>query len=502
MSETPTVSSAEVAVPEHTDSDSHKGKHFPFALTDFGNAELFADLYGKKVRYDHAQQRWIIWWNRKKNGVERWQEDTQDQILRFGAASARTRGRRAKQMCVPESHVDGQTIPDPNFLDRQREEIKHAQRSENIADVNACLKYAKALPPISDSGEGWDADDWLLGVANGVVELRTGRLRPEKQEDKITKHSPVWYDPTAKCPRWERFMQEVFQGNERIINFVRRSLGYSISGCTVEQIMFLCLGPGANGKGVLFRTVSNILGEDYATSITVKALDHKKADATDRRNMPGRRFITASETREEMILDTALIKAMTGQDPLEPKHLYKNAFVFIPKFKLWFAFNHKPQIPDDSEGMWRRPKLILFNQSFKEPGECGSNDLPKDKDLESTLLSEYPGILNWLVNGCLDYRRDGLQEPREVTAATKQYRDENNPLIEFIEDCCVVDAGASTKVGALYDAYKEWSEMNGERYPLSRNALGAHLGNMGFEADKRNGVRVRLGLKVRSSGQT
>ena len=338
-----------------------------FPRTDSGNAELFARLYGDRLRYDHRRKRWLLW------DGNRWKPDVDEEVLRLAKAAARHRYEVAT------------LIED---LKERETEARWAVSSESRMRLDAALDLAKAERPIADAGEGWDASPWLLGVANGVVDLRTGGLRPGHPDDKITMTCSVEYQPDAACPRWQRFLQEIFGGDGELVDYMWRAAGYSVSSDTGEQCHFICWGGGWNGKTTFQRVQREVMG-DYAANTPFSTLEmaNRYSIPNDLAALHGRRLVTASELNEAVRLNEARLKMLAGEDPVTARFLHGEFFTFIPVAKFWLSVNHKPIVSDDSTGFWRKVRLIPFTQSFE--GRA-------DKDLKAALRAEYPGILAWI----------------------------------------------------------------------------------------------------------
>ena len=451
---------------------SRKRKVQSYLRTEQGNAEMFASAYGQVVKFDHKQGRWLIW--NKKLG--RWLEDKQHNVRMLMAKIARLRLRSAVRL--------------PQGQEERVKQIRWALSSENRNRIDASLELAKSIPPISDDGENWDSNPWLLSVDNGVVDLRTGKLREERPEDRITLRSPIKFDPEAKCPRFERFMLEIFNGDSEFVSFLQRAVGYSLTGLAEEQCAFFCYGNGANGKSTFLGVLHSLLG-DYAVNVPFSTLERK--DRSGIRNdvamLAGKRFATAIETGEDVRLNEARIKAITGSDPITGRFLYHENFTFNPTHKLWLAFNHRPRIADDSEGMWRRVKLIPFTRQFR--GQ------QRDKKLFDVLKAEARGILAWAVRGTLLWRKHGLGEPQTVTNATAEYRKESDHFEHFVDECCTGDPNSTVLTAALWDRYQHWASQNGER-SLSRTAFTERLKQRGFTGLRvgHKGTRGWRGLRL------
>jgi putative DNA primase/helicase len=447
--------------------------HLPtLAQTDAGNAEMFAHVSSDDLRYNHQQRKWIIW--RK----HRWSEDKDGLVVRRAKSVARMRSQIAAQMTDKTA---------------QAAEFEWAKRSEARASLDAMVKLAQSEHPLYDSGEGWDANPMLLGVENGVVDLETGALRDGRQADKITLYSDVALAPSAQRPRWERFLIEIFGHDQSLIDFVQRAVGYSLTGDTREQCLFLCYGSGANGKSTFLDILRRVFGT-YASNLPFSAFElvSRSSIPNDVATIAGKRFVTAIETSESARLNEARIKMLTGCDPVTARHLYGEFFTFAPAAKLWLAFNHPPEVQDESHGFWRRIRLIPFLQRFE-----GS---AIDKGLLATLINEAPGILAWAVQGALMWQRDGLGEPPAVSEATEAYKRESDPLHDFIDDCCEVSPRARVTAHAIWTQYQMWERENGESACLNRKTFSRQLLAKGFKEERFGHQRLWtwLGISLRN----
>ena len=450
-----------------------KDKNEPFPLTDAGNAELFAALYGHVLRFDHARNRWLIW------EEHRWAPDSDGEVRRLAKKAARVRYR---------------TALDIEDLDLRGKTASSAVRSESRQRLDACLALARSEHPIADSGMTWDPDPYLLGVANGVVDLRTGMIRSGHPDDRLTMQVPVQYHVKAECPRWQQFLHQVFQCDEELIGFVQRALGYSLTGSVREQVLFLCYGTGSNGKSVFLDMLRNVLG-DYAMNIpfTVLELQQRPSLTNDLASMAGRRLVTSSETNESTRLNEARIKALTGGDPVTARFLYSESFTYEPVAKFWLAVNHLPRVRDDSYGFWRRVRVLPFNEQF-----TGDD---ADKGLPFKLLEELPGILNWGVQGARNWRLVGLAPPSAVMTATQAYRKDNDELDGFVADCCAVADGVRAEPGHLFSEYQRWSKEQGilERHRLGSRSFGTRIRERFGDSVSSNGKRYFLGIGLKAN---
>ena len=443
-----------------------------FPLTDAGNAELFAHLCGHDLRYDHARCRWLIW------NKHRWSPDADGEIHRLVKEATRVRYRSALNI---------------EDLDLRGKTASFSVRSESRQRLDACLALARSEHPIADSGMNWDAESFSLGVANGVVDLLTGKIRPGRPEDRITMQVPVEYDPKSECPRWEQFLHQVFQCDDELIGFVQRAVGYSLTGSVREQVLFLCYGDGSNGKSVFLNMLRQLAG-DYALNIpfTVLELQQRPSLTNDLAAMAGRRLVTSSETNESTRLNEARIKALTGGDPITARFLYSESFTYDPVAKFWLSLNHLPQVKDDSHGFWRRVRVLPFKQRFQ-----GSD---ADADIASKLIGEMPGILNWAIRGALNWQTAGLAPPDAVLIATDAYREENDELAAFIEERCVVGEGLRVEPGHVFAEYQHWSHGQGipESQRLGSRTFRSRI-KARFGSKPSNGKRYYIGIGLKAN---
>ncbi len=447
------------------------GKRTP--TTDTGNAELLAELYGGTIRFDHRRRRWLVWQD------HHWKPDCDGYIGRLAIKAARHRFAEANR--IEDSKEKGR-------------EAAWAVSSESRQKVDACIALAKSIKPVADKGDSWDCDLRLLGVPNGVVDLRTGELRGGRPGDHITMTTGVEFDPGAKCPRWDLFLQEVF-GDGALIEWLQRAVGYSISGDTTEQCIFIGYGVGANGKGVFNGAINYVL-RDYAYTAPFSTFElHQRASIpNDLAALEFKRFVSSSETNDNTRLNEARVKALSGCDPITARYLHQEFFTFWPHLKLWLFVNHKPKVLDDSCGFWRRVRLVPFARQFTKKAE--------DRRLGEKLRVEASGILAWMIRGCLEWQRRGLDPlPDCVQAATEEYRKESDPLANFIAGSCTEGAALTVQAAGLYKAYKAWADGQGmgPREVLTATAFGRRMGGR-YHKSKSHGQIVYQGVDLSAGG--
>ena len=317
-------------------------------------------------------------------------------------------------------------------------------------------------------------------------------FRPHRREDYTTKIAPVPYDPAAKAPTWDRFLDSVFPGKPEVIRFLQKAVGYCLTGETREQCLFFLYGTGANGKTTFIRTIQEMLGP-YAIQAPADLLVAKYGSEhpTGQADLHGVRMVVCVEMQEGKRLAESLVKQLTGQDKIRARRMRENYWVFSPTHKIWLLANHKPVIRGTDYAIWRRIRLIPFTQTFWPAGS--GKEPAQDPLLLKKLRAERSGIMNWAVEGCLAWQRDGLIPPREVQAATEQYREESDVVQAFLEECCILDPTKWVRAGDLYAAYVKWCRANGED-PANQTAFGLKLAEKRFERKRSGGVHKWRGL--------
>lgn len=346
--------------------------------------------------------------------------------------------------------------------------------------IDAVIKELPSVPGVHAYAMDFDASPDLLSVANGTIDLRTGELRAHDPADMITRRLDVAYRPEAECPRWLLFLTEVFPHHPELPAYMQRLVGYGITGSTAAQCLVFLHGGGANGKSVLLDTlIHTFRGVTKSTEFsTFEARVSVGQASPELAALRSARIVTASETEKYSRIAEALIKQLTGGDPVTTRHLYGSPFTFVPQFLLMVAGNYKPAILSQDHGIWRRVKLVPFEATFR--GKSADTSLP------AALRSEAEGVLAWAVRGAQEWYTDGLQEPSSIQTATQDYRESEDRLAEFIAARLVQEPDARIAPMPVRRAYAEWAEDAGlsKKEVLSGWALGVELESRGFAKRK------------------
>lgn len=437
-------------------------------LTDLGNSERFLARFGEDVLYNAVSRRWLLWTQTHwRDDQRRYVEEMAKEVIR----------------AIPLEAKDAKDVEERDKI------LKWATASQQGSRLETMLKRAQTVKENAVVPGELDPDPWLLNVANGTLDLRKMELREHRRDDRITKLVPIAYDPAARCPRFERFIAEVTRGNENLAGYLQRLIGYTLTGITTEKMFPLFWGEGDTGKTTLIKVILALLGPDYSRVISEAAIKlGKDGIPNDIAGLPGTRAVIVSETTEGLPLAEGLIKAMTGRNVLTARFLYGEFFSFVPEFKLYIETNHKPHIKGTDTAIWNRVKLIPF-----------TNVVPKDRqdpELDTKLKEELPGILNWALDGCLQWQLGGLQEPEEVRAATDEYREESDTVGTFLTECATSTAGVRTRAGTVYARYKSFTEDRGLR-PLGDQRFSDAMRSRGFVKRNVGGYGHWVDLELR-----
>lgn len=446
--------------------------------TDLGNGRRFAARHGAVARYVADLRLWRLWDGR------RWAEDRAHRVEQLAKETAISIYKEAERAADSAQKL---------------ELARHAARSESLRAQMAMITMARSERSIASVAADYDPDPMLVTCNNGTIDLRTGHLRAHNPGDCITRLAPVAFDPTATCPLFLAFLDQVLGGDVALIRYAQLAMGYSLTGLTIEQVVFMLYGAGANGKTTLLELIFSVFG-DYSARADFSMVLLRRSDGprNDLAMLPGARFVVASEAGEGQRFDEAKIKEISGGDTITCRRLYADLFSYRPAFKLWLATNAKPELRSTGEAIWRRLRLIPFAVTIPEA--------ERDPNLLQKLSAELPGVLRWAIDGALAWQRDGLGQPPAVRLATEEYRAETDVLAAFLSEECRI--GSTEKVAAtrLFQTYIRWADASSEP-GMSQRAFGIRLTERGFHRVRGTGGRwsyigLTLGKPAPSDGVT
>lgn len=441
-----------------------------YARTDFGAGEAFVAI-ADDFLFDVRSEKWCQWTGKI------WKIN--DKAARGVMVDKVARGIRKEALSLQgEARASAE---------------RYAMQLESTNKINNALREAQ----YAKSYENFDAETMVLNVNNGTIDLTTGELKPHSKDNHLTKICPVDYIPNAKSEVFDNFLDDCTGGDKELQRFLQIATGYSLTGRTDEEKLFFIHGPKASGKSTFIDAIKNILG-DYAQIADFETFLKKQTGAirNDIATLAGARFVASLEVDEGKSLAEGLIKTLTGGDTICARFLYKESFEFQPQFKLWLVANHKPIISDRDDAMWRRVLVVPFEHTV--PNE------KRDPKIKAFLRNPRQGgsaVLAWAVQGCLLWQKEGLQEPKAVIAATEQYQEEMNPLLDFITDRLEINPTAIVSVADLGTAYDEYCVDNCIKTILSTKEFNKRIESLGGERKliwwkrKRRKCWIGVGLK-------
>lgn len=449
--------------------------HFPPAgeppgddAIQFGEDTLalqFADLYNPCMRYVAKWGQWKLW-----NGFLWLPDDTLDvfdkarAICRVEAGLAKAKARSNNPDAAGRKLLDAKVIA-------------------------AVERLARSDRRLAATTEQWDADPWMINTPEGPIDLRTGGMRDPEPLDYMTKATAV-APRQGPMPIFEEFLHTITGGDVDLQAYLQRSLGYCLTGLTLEQVLFFWYGTGANGKSVLISTISGIMG-DYAQTAAMDLFIEKKhaEHSTSIAGLIGSRLVSVSETEKGAKWAESKLKSLTGGDKISAHFMRQDYFEFTPQFKLLIAGNHKPSIRGVDEAMRRRLHLVPFSVTI--PAE------QRDAELVERLKEEWPQILDWMITGCLAWQQYRLAQPECVVNATEGYMETEDALGQWLLECCDQKASSYTLASVLFKNWRIWAENNGE-WPGGTKSFSQSLEDRGFKRKKQSGTGQRgfIGIEL------
>lgn len=428
--------------------------------SDDALAGRFASEQKDNLRYVRQWDQWLLW------DESHWKDDVVQET-----------SRRVQDFCHAAALHCGK--------------LAEARRIRSARTREAVQREASVKQPLVATAEMWDADPWLLSTPHGVVDLHSGQPRPANRTDYCTKK--VATTSSGKRPaRWLQFLREVTGNDKSLQAYLQRMAGYCLTGSTREHAMFFLYGTGANGKSVFVNTLQGVLG-NYAK---VAAMDmfmaaHNPQHSTDLAGLRGARLVIASETEDGSRWAESKIKAITGGEPISARFMRQDFFEYTPQFKLLISGNHRPRLRNVDEAMRRRMHLIPFSVTIPRA--------ERDPKLGEDLKQEWPGVLQWAIDGCLSWQRDGLNPPMAVSEATKEYLEEQDVIGQWLDEATEKDRNARTAPNELYQAYRRWAEGRGE-YVCAQKEFSQKLAERDITSKKSNGIRY-VALRLKQFGE-
>lgn len=409
--------------------------------TELGNAQRLVATRGKDMMHVRGVG-FRVW-----NGTH-WEEDETGQVVRWAKAEARKLWEKIS------------TSGDPDTA------YRHCTRSESSSGINGTMKLTETEPGIPVAVDALDSDPYLLNTRQGTIDLRTGECRPHDRADRITRCLDIDYDPDARAPLFERFLEEI-QPNPDMRAYLQRQAGYAATGVVSEQELLIPWGGGANGKSVFVDLQLHVLGPYAGTApdslLTAKTFQEHPTELAD---LQGKRLVVASETEEGAKLRIQLVKKLTGDERIKARRMRQDFFEFRRTCKFWLVTNNKPVVDEGTHAVWRRLRLVPFGVTIP-PAQ-------RDRDLLSKLKDEAAGVLAWMIRGAVEWHKSGMQTPNAVREATLTYRAESDRLADYRERLVTGDGYKVTR-SDLFDDYLEWTKEAGEHDRLSDKAFYARV---------------------------
>ncbi len=437
--------------------------------SDRERALAFRDYLEDECRYIRSWKQWVFW------DGKRWQTDDMGVMI------------TQRAMDFAEDLLDQANGYPPGAV--KLAAVVQASKASARTVIDNMVALLKSLDGISARPMDFDCDPLLLGTQNGCVNLRDGSFREAKKEDMILKRTGCNFNPSATCPMWREFQLQILV-DEELMGFVKRASGYSLTGKTNEQVLFFLYGTGQNGKSTFIGLMKKLLG-DYAWKEKASLFIETRVDDVSANmfaGLPEKRMVIGAEMPDNARLSESRIKDLTGGDELNARKLFCESFNFTPTHKLWFYGNHRPMIHGTDEGIWRRMKMIPFTVHI--------DDDKRDFNIDDRLWIEAEGILNWAIEGCLEWQKGGLRAPAIVTEAVAEYRDEEDLIWQFIEAEC--QRSGEIPRGLLSGAFRDWAVAEGYKYTASPRAVADRVKKIpGVTTKMIRGIRKWVGLSLK-----
>lgn len=440
--------------------------------TDYGNSLRFAKEYGSGIKYCDQFGYWYVW-----DGC-RWDKDILGKVVELAKDG------------VHKLYLNSVNIADE---DKRKKWVRFSLQSQSLRGIRAMIELAKSNPYVACKAEDFDKDKEFINCENCTVNIITGVTHPHCRDDVITKLVNIRYDPEAVCPKWSKYVLDIMCGNEQLAEFFQTTIGYALTGYTSEDKLFILYGGGANGKSTLFNTLKELFRPYVCVAPPGLLLSSRtERHPVELADLHGARIVITSETNRGIKFDEAKVKALTGRDWIKARYLYKDFFEFMPTHTILLSTNNRAEIDEDTEAMWRRIAEIPFKAKFP----VGAPRTITDYD--RVLVQEGPGILNWVIEGAMRWRAEGLRLPIQVRAAVAEYRREMNSFQRFFDECCLIGPDQSVKSSIIYERYCIWCRHNG-RVPDTVTRFGSLMSEK-YKKIKTMGIMVYQGIGLVTNG--
>ena len=390
-------------------------------LDEEGDARLYAAHFGGLRRHDHSAKQWFVF-----NG-HHWEPDKTGQVFRDIEPLIniyKKEALRQERLAREASDEEQKKVHEENqkMLNKRVRDLRKRSRKSSI------LWHAKNMDELAVCDDDWNTDPWLLPVKNGVVDLRSSEFRKCTPTDLIRTYTPTSWDSLhTPAPAFERFIYQILDGNEQEIKYLQRLIGYSLVGEVREHVFPILHGQhGRNGKGTLFEILKKVL-DGFATTLLVETILETKntragaSPSPDLASIKDARLVWISEAKEQMQLDVAKVKKLCGGDTIKCRNLREKMGEFVPSHQIFLLTNDLPKVSATDDALWYRIQVLNFPLSFVDR-PTKSYERKRDPHLFDKLLEEKSGILAWMVRGCLEWQRQGLNPPASVTNAVARYR--------------------------------------------------------------------------------
>ena len=452
----------------------------PESQSDIGNAKRFIRTHDGTLKFCYPWKKWLAWDGR------RWSVDQNGSVF-----------RTAKKVALDLWDTSRLIMRDVSE-ETLKKILTFVRSSGSDSSVSRMIHLAESEEGHQFLPMELDANPWLLNCLNGTVDLQNGVLKPHDKGDLITQICQVNFDPTAKCPVWEGFLLSAFE-NQEMVDYVQRLCGSWSTGIVKDEVFPVLWGSGSNGKTVFTDVLMTIFGPDYSMKAATDFLMVKKFQGhpTEKADLFRKRLVLASESDEHARLDESMVKDLTGREKIRARRMREDFWEFDPTHKIALMTNHLPQIRGTDHGIWRRIRKIQFGKSFWNPdiGETGPPELMRDNTLTDRILAESSGVLTWIVRGAIDWHLNGEQAPASVTSWTKEYRESQDVIGSFIDECCIKGDSLHIPVGDLYAEFSKWCKESNE-YPVKKTKFGILMTERGYERCPRNRSYIGISLYV------